>query len=138
VPHAVVGIILVAHGLITTMIGFGSMTNPASTAMAAPSWLAWWPGSLGRSWAFDALNLGSGPAMIGGLLWLSAGLALVGAGLGWLGVPPVSGEWQLLALVGAVLGLAALALYFHPFYLVAIVIDVFIVVSAWGGVVAER
>ena len=39
----------------------------------------------------------------------------------------VSGQWQMLALVGAVLGLAALALYFHPFYIVAIVIDVVIV-----------
>ena len=105
-PHAVVGIVLVAHGLITTMIGFGSMSNPSSAAMPAPSWLAWWPGTLGRSWAFDALNLGSGPAMIGGLVWLAAGLALAGAGLGWLGVSIVSDQWQLLPRVGAVLGRA--------------------------------
>ena len=135
-PHVVVGIVLVAHGLITTMIGFGSMSNPTSAAMPTPSWLGWWPGTLGRSWAFDALNLGSGPALIGGLLWLAAGLALVGAGLGWLGVSVVSNQWQMLALVGAVLGLAALALYFHPFYIVAIVIDVLIVASVWGRVVA--
>ena len=135
-PHVVVGIVLVAHGLITTMIGFGSMSNPTSAAMPTPSWLGWWPGTLGRSWAFDALNLGSGPALIGGLLWLAAGLALVGAGLGWLGVSVVSNQWQMLALVGAVLGLAALALYFHPFYVVAIVIDVVILVAVWGRVVA--
>ena len=137
-PHAVVGIVLVAHGLITTMIGFGSMSNPTSAAMPTPSWLGWWPGTLGRSWAFDALNLGSGPALIGGLLWLAAGLALVGAGLGGLGVSVVSFQWQMLALFGAVLGLAALALYFHPFYIVAIVIDVLIVASVWGRVVAAR
>jgi hypothetical protein len=135
VPHAVVGIVLVAHGLITTMIGFGSMSNPAGSAMPSPSWLGWWPGTLGRSWAFDALNLGSGPAVIGGLLWLTAGLALVGAGLGWLGVSVVSNPWQVL---GAVLGLTALALYFHPFYVVAIVIDVVIVVSVWGRLVGAR
>lgn len=135
-PHAVVGIVLVAHGLITTMIGLGSMSNPTSAAMPTPSWLGWWPGTLGRSWAFDALNLGSGLASIGGLLWLAAGLALVGAGLGWLGVSVVSNQWQMLALVGAVLGLAALALYFHPFYVVAIVINVVILVSVWGRVVA--
>jgi len=137
VPHAVVGIVLVAHGLITTMIGLGSMST-TSAAMPNPSWLAWWPGKLGRSWAFDALNLGSGPALIGGLLWLAAGLALVGAGLGWLGAPVVSNQWQMLALVGAVLGLGALALYFHPFYVVAIVLDVLIVASVWGRVVAAR
>jgi hypothetical protein len=138
VPHAVVGIVLVAHGLITTMIGFGSMTNPNPAAMPAPSWLGWWPGTLGRSWVLDAFDLGSGPAVIGGLLWLAAGLSLAGAGLGWLGVSAVSAQWQLLALVGAVLGLVALALYFHPFYVVAIVIDVVIVVSVWGRVVAAR
>ena len=137
-PHAVVGIVLVAHGLITTMIGFGSMSNPSSAAMPAPSWLAWWPGTLGRSWAFDALDLGPGPALLGGLLWLAAGSALVAAGLGWLGVSVVSDQWQTLALVGAVLGLAALALYFHPFYGIAIVIDVVIVLSVWGRVVAAR
>ena len=135
-PHAVVGIVLVAHGLITTMIGFGSMSNPTNAAMPTPSWLGWWSGTLGRSWAFDALNLGSGPALIGGLLWLAAGLALVGAGLGWFGVSVVSNQWQMLALVGALLGLAALALYFHPFYIVAIVINVLIVASTWSRVVA--
>jgi hypothetical protein len=136
VPHVVVGIVLVAHGLITTMIGFGSMSTPTSAVMPTPSWLGWWPGTLGRSWAFDVLNIGSGPALIGGLLWLAAGLALVGAGLGGLGVSVVSNQWQMLALVGAVLGLAALALYFHPFYVVAIVIDVVILVAVWGRVVA--
>ena len=137
-PHAVVGILLVAHGLITTMIGFGSISNPSSATMPAPSWLGWWPGTLGRSWAFDALSLGSGTAVIGGLVWLVAGLALIGAGLGWLGVSAVSDQWQTLALVGAVLGLAALAPYFHPFYVVAIVIDVVILVSVWERVVAAR
>jgi hypothetical protein len=134
-PH-ILGVVLVAHGLITTMIGFGSMSAPGSAALPNPTWLGWWPGTLGRSWALDTLNLGSGPALIGGLLWLAAGLALVGAGLGWLGVPVVSNQWQMLALVGAILGVAALALYFHPFYIVAMVINVVILVSVWGRVVA--
>jgi hypothetical protein len=74
-PHAVVGVVLVAHGLITTMIGFGSMTSPNTAAMPAPSWLGWWPGTFGRSWLLDAMNVGSGPAALGGLVWLAAGLA---------------------------------------------------------------
>jgi hypothetical protein len=109
-PHAVVGIVLVAHGLITTMIGFGSMANPPSATMPTPSWLAWWPGTLGRSWVLDGLNVGSGPAALGGLVWLAAGLALIGAGVGWLGVSVASDQWQSLALIGAALGLVALAL----------------------------
>jgi len=137
-PHAVVGVVLVAHGLITTMIGFGSMTSPNSAAMPAPSWLGWWPGTLGRSWLFDALNVGSGPAALGGLVWLAAGLALIGAGLGWLGVSALTGQWQMLAFIGAALGLVALALYFHPLYLVAVVIDVVIIALVWGRLVAAR
>jgi hypothetical protein len=136
--HALVGVILVAHGLITTMIGFGSMTSPNSAAMPAPSWLGWWPGTLGRSWLLDAMNVGSGPAALGGLVWLAAGLALIGAGLGWLGVSALSGQWQMLAIVGAALGLVALALYFHPFYLVAVVIDIVIVALVWGRLGVAR
>ena len=137
-PHAVIGLALVAHGLITTMIGLGSMTSPNSATMPTPAWLGWWPGTLGRSWAFDALDLGAGSGMIGGLLWLAAGLGLIGAGLGWLGVSPLSDHWPVLALVGAVLGLVALAVYFHPFYVIAIVIDVVIVALVWGRVIVAR
>jgi hypothetical protein len=49
-PHAGAGVILVVHGLITTMIGFGSVTNPNGAAFPMPSWFAWWPGTFGRSW----------------------------------------------------------------------------------------
>jgi hypothetical protein len=112
------------------------MANPTSATMPTPFWLAWWPGTLGRSWVLDGLNVGSGPAALGGLVWLAAGLALVGAGLGWLGVSVASDHWQSLALIGAALGLVALALYFHPFYLVAIVIDVVILALVWGRAAA--
>jgi hypothetical protein len=137
-PHAVVGIVLVLHGVITTMIGVGSVSNPNGPAMPVPSWFGWWPGTFGRSWAFDALSLGSGPAVLGGLVWLAAGVALIGAGLGWLGVSALSDQWQMLAFIGAALGLVALALYFHPFYLVAVVIDVVIIALVWGRLVAAR
>ena len=137
-PHALVGILLVGHGLITAMIGVGSMSGPTSTTMPTPAWLSWWPGTLGRSWAFDAFHVESGLALLGGLLWLVAGLALAGAGLGWLGVGVLSERWEMLALVGAVLGLAALALYFHPFYILAIAIDVVIVLAVWERAVGAR
>jgi hypothetical protein len=128
-PQFLVAGFIVAHGLITTMIGAGGVTNPDSPAMTMPAWLAWWPGPFGRSWLFDALHLGPGALVLGGLLWLAAGLALMGAGLGWIGVPMLSDVWQTLAFWGAVVGLVALALYFHPFYLVAVIIDLAIVLA---------
>ncbi len=76
--------------------------------------------------------------MIGNGLWLVAGLALLASGLGWLGVPALSGVWQPLALGGAAVGLVALALFFHPLYLVAVLINVAIVVLVAGVVAPTR
>jgi hypothetical protein len=134
-PPVVVGGFLVVHGLITTMTGFGGMTNPSAPALALPSWFDWWPGPFGRSWLFDALHLGSGSAVVGGLIWLAAGIALIAGGLGWLGVPALDGMRYVLLVGGATLGLVALILYFHPIYLIAVAIDVVIVVLLWDRVV---
>jgi hypothetical protein len=131
-PHAVVATFLVAHGLITTAIGFGSITNPNPAAMAMPSWMAWWPGPFGRSWLLETLNVGSGPAVLGGLVWLVAGLALVAGGLGWFGVSALHDLRITLLVGGAALSLVALALYFHPFYLIAVGINLAIIVLLWA------
>ncbi len=70
--------------------------------------------------------------VLGGLVWLVAGVSLVAAGLGWLGVPGVRDVWPILGFVGAAVGLVALAVYFHPFYLIAVAIDVTLIVFLWG------
>jgi len=126
------GAILVLHGLITSFIGFGAVTSPNAASMAMPSWMAWWPGPFGRSWVFDALGLGGGVSVVGGLIWLAAGLALIGGGLGWLGIGPLVEMRYVLLVAGAAAGLLALALYFHPFYLAAVVINIAIVALLWG------
>jgi hypothetical protein len=133
-PTVLLGAFVVLHGLITTMIGVSGITSPDSPAMQLPDWFRWWPGPFGRSWVFDAANLGSGAAVLGGIVWLVAGLGLIAAGLGWIGVPMLRDHWQILGVAGAVIGLLALGLYFHPFYLVAVLIDAVIVVQLWGQV----
>jgi hypothetical protein len=132
-PQVLVAGLVVAHGLITTMIGFGGVTKPDAPAMTLSAWFGWWQGPFGRSWLIDTLHLGSGAMVIGSGLWLAAGLALVASGLGWLGVPMLSGVWQPLAFGGAAVGLVALALFFHPLYLVAVVINVAIMVLVSGA-----
>jgi hypothetical protein len=131
-PHALVGGFLILHGLITTMIGIGGVTRPNAAAMPLPAWFGWWPGPFGRSWLFDGLYLGTGAAVVGGLIWLVAGIALIGAGLGWLGVPAFREVWQLLALAGGSVGLVALALYFHPIYVIAVLINLALVAVVWA------
>lgn len=127
-----VGGILVAHGLITSAIGFGAVTNPSAPAMSLPAWFSWWPGPFGRSWLFEGLGLGSGVAVIGGVVWLVSGLALIAGGLGWLGVGALSELREALLVGGAALGVLAIALYFHPIYVVALLINVAIVGALWG------
>ena len=136
--HALVAAILVGHGLITSMIGFGAVTSPNAPAMALPSWFSWWPGPFGRSWAFDALGLGAGAQIIGGVVWLAAGLLILAGGLGWFGFALFEGSRVTLLVTGAALSLIALALYFHPFYLVAVAINIAIVFLRWSDFLASR
>jgi hypothetical protein len=136
--HALMAAILVGHGFITSMIGFGAVTSPNAPAMALPSWFAWWPGQFGRSWAFDALSLGAGAQMFGGFVWLAAGLLIIAGGLAWFGFGLFEGSRVTLLVAGAALGLVALALYFHPIYLVAVAINIAIVFLLWGNFVAAR
>src|SRR5688572_548784 len=112
------------------MIGAGAVTN--GPAVTLPSWFNWWPGPFGRSWLIEGLGLGTPFAVAGGLIWLAAGLLLIGAGAGHLGFGPLRDAWPLLAVLGGSLGLIAVALYFHPLYLAALVINVALVVLAAG------
>ena len=135
--HAILAAVLVAHGLITSAIGFGAVTNPNAPAMALPSWLAW-PSPLGRSWLVDALSLGTGASVVGGSTWLVGGLLLVAGGLGWFGVGIFEGMRVPLLLAGAAISLVALVVYFHPLYLLAIAINIAIIVLLWGRFSAAR
>ena len=131
-PPLIVGLFLVLHGLITTMVGAGAVSN--GPALTLPSWFSWWPGPFGRSWLIDGLHLGTPVAVIGGLVWLASGILLIAAGAGHIGVGPLRDAWPLFAVVGSGLGLVAVALYFHPIYLAALVINLVLVVAAWGRV----
>lgn len=112
--HVVFGVLLIVHGLITAAISAGSFTTSAD--MPNPAWLQWWPTQLGRSWIAPELG------WPGGLLWLLAGVLLVGAGLGFLGI--LIPWWSPLAVVGAVLALIAIVVYFHPYYILAAAINI--------------
>jgi hypothetical protein len=136
--HAIVAAVLVGHGFITTMIGIVAVMTPNAPALALPSWFAWWPGPFGRSWLFEALSLGTPASVIGGLVWLSGGLLIIAGGLGWFGFGPFEGSRVTLLVAGAALSLVALALYFHPIYLVAVAINIAVVTLLWTDFLAAR
>jgi hypothetical protein len=111
-----IGILLILHGLIVAGQSAGSFGSVIPNQIQNPSFLSWWPISMGRSWLFSWLGLERTLVIyrIGGLLWLAGGIALVAAGLGVLGfVIPVD-WWRDLAIAGAAISLFMLAVYFHP------------------------
>ena len=113
----VLALFLVAHGLI-----HASFLSPAAPRTAGgPEW----PFELTRSWLVTGLQLdaaiargtGIGLAVASAGLLLLAGLATIG----W-GVP--SSWWTGLTVAGAVSSLVTLLLFFHPWLVLGVAIDV--------------
>lgn len=114
--HIVFGIVLILHGLITLAISAGSFAPPSN--IPNPNWLRRWPAQLGQSWIFPGMG------WLGGVIWLAAGLLLLGAGLGFFGFLVPVAWWIPLTIAGASLGLVALILYFHPYYLLGVLLNI--------------
>lgn len=111
-----IGLFLVAHGLIHL-----SYLSPApSPAAGGPAW----PFDMARSWLVT--NLGMDPGLIrlpGTLLVLSVAIAFGLAGLAALGVVVPEDWWRVLVIAGAVLSVITLALFFHAWIALGVVID---------------
>jgi hypothetical protein len=111
-----ISIFLILHGLIVASQAAGSLGPTIPREIPNPAFVSWWPINLGRSWLFSFLGLDRTPSAywFGGVLWLTAGILLVAAGLGvWDFV--VSAEWwRSLAITGAAISLVMLLIYFHP------------------------
>lgn len=126
-------VLLIVHGLIVAFQSSGSF-SPAE-GVKNPSWLNWWPVNLGQSWILSPLGIERAlVARTGGFLWLIAGIALVAAGLGVLGIIVPITWWRNLALIGAAASLVMLAIYLHPFYGIGIGASVVLLaVLLWQG-----
>ncbi len=127
----VIALLLIVHGLITICQSPASFSP--SEGIKNPGWLAWWPANLGQSWPLNALGLEhSLPVRLGGIFWLIAGAALIGAGLGVLGFLVPTAWWRSLALTGAIILIAMLAVYYHPFNSVGLGASVLLLLSLLG------
>jgi len=124
-----VSLVLMAHGLIVGAQSFGNFKS-GSSLPDNPLWLSWWPVKLGQSWFLSALGLeGSIVDRAFGLLWLVSGLALTAAGLGLPGWFVPLDASRNLALWGGSISLLMLLLYLHPFFLVGMLVDLFILAA---------
>jgi hypothetical protein len=122
VMQILLGILLLVHGLITTAIGAGSLSNPRGVTVPG---MDWFPVALGQSWMLqgDASRLGA-------VLWLAAGIGLIATAAAVMGIVVPANLWPTLGLASALVGLMAVAVFFHPYYAIAIVVNVAIVAAA--------
>jgi hypothetical protein len=117
---------LVAHGLVHLM--FFSPPPPATEG--GPSW----PFALDRSWVLTPLGLGADATRILGIALVAltlAGFAL--AAIAALGVLPES-LWVPALVTGAVASLALLLVYFQPWLVLGVAIDL---VLLWAVLIAD-
>jgi hypothetical protein len=118
--------LLLAHGAIHA--GFVSPRPPASADGPA------WPFSLGSSWLLGPLGWHASTMRLVGIALTAAtvgGFAL--AAVGALAVVPAP-LWVAGASVGAVASIVLLALFFHPWLVLGLVIDVGVL---WAALVAR-
>jgi hypothetical protein len=123
-----ISILLIVHGLIVAgqaMPGIG-IQNPA--------WLRWWPTALGQSWLLHALRLEQAPwTWLAAGAWLVGGVLLIAAGLAVLGVGVPRELWRSLAIAGAAVSLAMLLAYLHPFTTIGLALSAGILIaSGWA------
>jgi hypothetical protein len=121
-----VGILMTIHGLITLVIGSAAVSGaaPVPGAASLPG-AGWYPVPLGQSWLLQG-----DAARIGGVLWVIAGLGLIATAASVFGFIIPTSAWRALGLVSAVSGLAALVAYFHPYYAIAVVVNLAILAAA--------
>jgi hypothetical protein len=129
VLRIVVGLILVGHALVHLFY-----LSPASPRTAdGPEW----PFVLSRSWLVTKLGLN--PEIVRALgvaLVMLTLVTLVLAGLASIGLVVPQAWWPQLAVSGAVASLAVLVLFFHPWLLLGVAIDLgllyLVLVANWS------
>ncbi|MGH2826182.1 MAG: hypothetical protein ACRDKF_04345 [Actinomycetota bacterium] len=111
---------LIAHGLIHAAI-YAIPKDPDKPAPFDPN----------NSWAFAAVHVAERPARIFGMRvsWLTA-LLFTGAGIALL---VHSSLWVSIAVCAAVLGLLLKGLFFHPWLIIGVLIDIGFVWAATAG-----
>jgi hypothetical protein len=119
---------LIAHGL----IHLSYLSPPAARTASGPSW----PFGLEDSWLVTRASLDPGLARtVGTALVATTVILLVAAGLATVGWLVPQAWWPSLVVAGAVASLVTLALFFHPWLVLGIAIDLVllwaVVVNSW-------
>lgn len=125
-------IFLIAHGLMT--MSLSTVPVPAPGALHTPYFPAWWRNNVDSTWPASRLGIPVGIIrIVGSSLWMAVLVCFAAAGAGLLGLPSLSSLWQFFAAAGGIISLILLALYWHPWLVLGILINVGILGGVFTG-----
>ena len=117
-------IFLIAHGLVHAILA--AAPNPSDPDAKPGAFFT----ALERSWLLPRLGLNASTAQwIGILLVALVTLGFILAGLGLFGVPGINAVWRTAAIISTALSLLLLILFWHPWLVVGVLIDIGILVA---------
>lgn len=127
-------IFLIAHGLVHA--GLAAAPNPNDPDAKPGAFFT----SINLSWLLPQLGLNAAAVQwIGIILVALATLGFVLAGLGVFGVSGLTAVWRTVAVVSACVSLLLLALFWHPWLIVGVLIDIGIMTTLmWAKWTSEE
>ncbi len=129
-PKLIVALFLIAHAFIHASLSWVPLPKPG--AMQTPFLPSWTRSEVSPTWPISKLGLPETLVRtLGWILWLVVTALFVLAGLGLIGLPLLSTHWPGLATFGAILSLVLVALYWHPWYIAAPILDVLILAGVY-------
>ena len=118
------GLFLVAHGLVHAGLAAAPVPNDADSKPGA------FFTATARSWLLPQFRLNAAAVQwIGIILVAVTTLGFVLAGLGVFGVPGLSEVWRTVAIASAGVSLLLLILFWHPWLVVGVLIDIGILIA---------
>jgi hypothetical protein len=127
-----IGIFLVVHGFMT--MSLATVPVPAQGSIHTPYFPAWWRPNIDGTWPASRLGLPDGMIrIVGSILCLTALIGFAFAGAGLLGLPGLNSLWQIFAAAGAFNSLILLALYWHPWLFIGLLLNISILVGIFAG-----
>ena len=122
---------LIAHGLVTIRI---LVPAPKTGTQRSPFLPSWRQDDGDESWPITRLRLPSTLIRAAGwAIWAGIMAGFLTAGLGLLGVPGLSQIWQLLALAAATLSVILLVLFWRPWDIVGLILNIGILAGIFFG-----
>jgi len=125
-------VFLIAHGLVT--MSLATVPVPKPGALHTPYFPAWWRADVDTTWPISRLGLTPNLVRaIGWILWVLALIPFVAAVVSLSGFLGVSALWQPLAAIAAGLSLILLGLYWHPWLILGVLINLGILACVYAG-----